>query len=136
MCVMIIDISRAYFYAPAQREIFIKLPPEDPRSGETGVCGKLLKSLYGTRDAGANWHKAYTDFLVSRGLKQCTSNPCHFVEPARGLKGLVHGDDFMFTGSRKELKWLEDCFRKQYSCKAEVIGRVPDLPKAAKFLIG
>ena len=77
---MIIDISRAYFYAPAQKEIFIKLPPEDPRSGEEGVCGKLLKSLYGTRDAGANWHKAYTDFLISIGMNQHASSPCHFTE--------------------------------------------------------
>ena len=43
--VMIIDIKRAYFYAPAQKDIYIKLPPEDPRAGEEGVCGKLSKSL-------------------------------------------------------------------------------------------
>merc|ERR1711978_132713 len=51
---MIIDIRRAYFYAEAQRPIYVRLPPEDPRHADTSVCGKLLKSLYGTRDAGAN----------------------------------------------------------------------------------
>ena len=40
-CVMIIDIKRAYFYAPAQRDIYIKLPPEDHRAREEGICGKL-----------------------------------------------------------------------------------------------
>ena len=30
MGIMLIDIKRAHFYAPAQREIFIDLPPEDP----------------------------------------------------------------------------------------------------------
>ena len=49
VCIMIIDISRAYFYAPAQKEIFIKLPLEDPRFGEEGVCGKVLQVLTGTK---------------------------------------------------------------------------------------
>ena len=35
----LIDISRAHFYAPAQRDIFIQLPAEDARYGETDVCG-------------------------------------------------------------------------------------------------
>merc|ERR1712026_243822 len=49
--VMVIDIKRAYFYAPALKEIYVRLPPEDPRSSDPNICGKLLKSLYGTRDA-------------------------------------------------------------------------------------
>ena len=69
-CVMIIDISRAYFYAPAQKDMYIKLPPEDPRAGEEGICGKLKMSLYGTRDAGANWHLAYSSFLRRIGMAQ------------------------------------------------------------------
>ena len=63
VCVMVIDIKRAYFYAPAQKDIFVRLPPEDPRAKDPNVCGRLLKSLYGTRDAGANWHLAYSAFL-------------------------------------------------------------------------
>ena len=33
-----IDVKRAYFYAKAKKDIFIKLPPED---AEPGMCGKL-----------------------------------------------------------------------------------------------
>ena len=43
-----IDVKRSYFYAKAKKDIFIKIPPED---AEPGMCGKLLKSMYGTRDA-------------------------------------------------------------------------------------
>ena len=39
---MIQDISKAYFFAPATRDIFIELPPED---SEPGMVGKLEKSL-------------------------------------------------------------------------------------------
>ena len=65
--IMIIDIKRAYFNAPALQPIYVKLPPEDPRASDPNACGRLLKSLYGTRDAGANWHEAYTRFLVMFG---------------------------------------------------------------------
>ena len=72
---MIIDIKRAYFYALSQRDTDVKLPPEDPRAEDPNICGKLAKSLYGTRDAGANWHAAYSAFLKEIDLLQGTTNP-------------------------------------------------------------
>ena len=55
--IMIADVSRAFFEAPARRDICVELPPEALRDGETAqdTVGKLLASLYGTRDASANW---------------------------------------------------------------------------------
>ena len=131
---MVIDIKRAYFYAPARQTVYVKLPPEDPRAKDPSVCGKLLKSLYGTRDAGANWHAAYSAFLKRVGLCQGVANPCHFSSAERLLKGLVHGDDFLFTGSLKQLQWLRTQFEAEYECKVEMIGIGPDLPKSARFL--
>ena len=32
--------------------VFVELPEED---SEPGMCGKLRKSMYGTRDAAQNW---------------------------------------------------------------------------------
>ena len=45
------DIGKAYFHAPATRNIFIELPAED---AQPGMVGMLEKSLYGTRDAALN----------------------------------------------------------------------------------
>ena len=52
--IMFADVSRAYFNAKVTRDVFIKLPPEDPKYGEAGVCGRLQLSMYGTRDAAQN----------------------------------------------------------------------------------
>ena len=49
-----IDVRRAYFYAPSRRSVYVDLPDED---NEEGMCGKLCKSMYGTRDAAQNWEK-------------------------------------------------------------------------------
>ena len=45
LCIMLIDVSRAHFYAKSKRRVFIKLPGEDPRSGEPGLVGELLRTM-------------------------------------------------------------------------------------------
>ena len=52
-----IDVRRAYFYAASGREVYVELPEEDY---EEGMCGKLVGSMYGTRDAARNWGREYT----------------------------------------------------------------------------
>ena len=47
-----IDIRRAFFHADARRTVFVELPRED---AEPGMCGQLLKSMYGTPDAAQTW---------------------------------------------------------------------------------
>ena len=51
-----IDVRRAYFHAKAKRMVYVQLPPEDAKEG---MCGRLNKALYGTRDAAQNWENAY-----------------------------------------------------------------------------
>ena len=41
ICLMLIDIKRAFFNAQARRPVYVQLPPEDE---EEGMCGRLLKS--------------------------------------------------------------------------------------------
>ena len=72
---MIQNISKAYFFAPATRDIFIELPPEE---AEPGMVGKLEKLLYGTRDAALNWAEAFTKVLISTGYRKGLSSPCSF----------------------------------------------------------
>ena len=131
---MIVDIKRAYCYAPAQQPLYVKLPPEDPMAKDPETCGKLLKSLYGTRDAGANWHAAYSSFLLSLGFEQGAANPCHFICRDWGIKGLAHGDDFLYSGTKDSLANLRRDFEKQYECKVETIGYDSELGCSARFL--
>ena len=121
---MVQDISKAYFFAPATRDIYIELPPED---AEEGMVGKLEKSLYGTRDAALNWAEAYTKVLLSMGYKKGTSSPCSFYHREWQIRTVVHGDDFLSEGSPKSLKKMDEALRKDFLVKTEVIG--PDALK-------
>ena len=50
----IFDVSRAYFYAPVTRPLFINIPDEDWEEGDEGLVCQLQISLCGTRDAAQN----------------------------------------------------------------------------------
>ena len=65
-CVLLRDVGKAYFHALATRRVFIELPPED---SAPGMCGLLLKSLYGTGDAALNWAEVYTQAMTELGFE-------------------------------------------------------------------
>ena len=86
-----IDIKRAYFYAPATRKMFIKLPAED-------MVGELKLSLYGTRDAAMNWGEAqYTQHLNKTGFQKGRASACNSVHESRNTRLTCHGDDFIIV---------------------------------------
>ncbi len=109
-----IDIKRAYFYAPAKKDIFIRLPDEDY---EPGMCGKLLKSMYGTRDAASNWEDCYMDFANEAGFKSGIASPCVFKHESRALWLTVHGDDFTLLGGDHDLDWFENKIKEEFEVK-------------------
>ena len=70
-----IDVRRAYVHAEARRLVYVKLPIED---NEEGKCGRLLKAMYGARDAAQNWEMEYVEFMESIGSSRGKSTPCVF----------------------------------------------------------
>ena len=103
---MLSDVKRAYFHAPATRELYVELPVEDPGHAQ-GLVGKLNLSLYGTRDAAANWQRCVTEHLCGLGFQQGRSNPCVFYHKAKNIRTLVHGDDYASAGRLADLEWMK-----------------------------
>ena len=98
--ISIADVSRAHFYAEAKRDTWVRLPPEDPRHGESDVCGKLLRTWYGTLDAAMLWGENYAELLKANGFRRGKASPCHFYNPATEVRILVYGDDFFYSRPR------------------------------------
>ena len=120
--ILLLDVSRAHWYPDATREVYIRVPPEDPRSGEPDVCGRLKRSMYGTLDAAQRWADHYTKILVDNGFMKGTASPCHFYHPVRDIALLVHGDDFVAEADDKDLEWTDELLKKHYKCKSSMIG--------------
>ena len=54
-----LDVKKAHLYAKAERDVYVDLPEGDE---SPGMCGKLNKSMYATRDAAQNWAAEYTGY--------------------------------------------------------------------------
>jgi len=106
---LIADVSRAFFEAPAKRDLCVELPEEALAAGEStqDTVGKLLASLYGTRDASMNWQEEVAKCMTSWGFRTCQFNPCLYMHQGRAMMCLVHGDDFVCVGSSVNLNWLK-----------------------------
>ena len=132
--ILVMDVRRAHFYAAAQRKIFIELPAEDPRSQDPEVCGELLQSLYGTRDASSNWEKSYSATMVNGGFIKGQASPCHFWHERWGVRCLVHGEDFVAVGSMRGLAKMKEHLGAAYECKSDIIGTGPKDAKELRVL--
>ena len=119
---MYADVSRAYFYAKAVRPVYVKLPEEDMEQGDENRCGKLLMSMYGTRDAALNWAMEYCDTLKASGYTQGKAMPCLFQNAELGVSIMVHGDDFVAVGPEENLKATTKTLEDKYKLKVEVLG--------------
>ena len=79
------------------------MPREDPGYIE-GQCivGRLRLALYGTRDAGKKlWQHCLAQHVVDIGFVLGISSSCVYHHRSRGLRVLVHGDDYASTGTLK-----------------------------------
>jgi hypothetical protein len=83
--------------------VYVDLPQEDE---SPGMCGRLLKSMYGTRDAAQNFGMAYTQFMESIGFQKGKSSPCTFYNQKRELRCVVHGHDFTILGWSNQIDWF------------------------------
>ena len=72
---LIADVSRAFFEAPAKRDLCVELPEEALAAGETtqDTVGKLKASLYGTRDASMNWQEEVAKCMSLWGSELASS---------------------------------------------------------------
>ena len=94
------------------------------------VMGKLVRCMYGTRDAGAIWENCYATCLTGIGFTQGIASPCGFVHPEWKVSVVVHGDDFTALGSPDALNKFEEGMQKSFECKLK--GRLGMRPSDCK----
>ena len=84
--------------------------------------GLLVKSLYGTRDAAANFQDEVKTFMKGIGFRQGRYNTCTFWHKKRDLKTMVHGDDFVTSGNDEDLTWMKNEMMQRFQIKTQMLG--------------
>lgn len=95
------------------------MPEGFRRQGEKKVC-KLLKSLYGLKQASRQWNIKLPDALAATGFIQ--SNHDYSLFTLRKAEGmviiLVYVDDLLITGSNDQLITVaKEIFHQQFKLK-------------------
>ena len=78
-----------------RRQVWVQLPQEDPRSTEEGVCGLLLRSIYGLRDAGMNFEQLTHQVMEKIGFTCGLWSPRVYVHREQNMQAYVYGDNFV-----------------------------------------
>jgi hypothetical protein len=105
-----IDFVLAFPQAPVKNDIYMKPPkvppdfliPDLPNFADRFLnVYKLLKNLYGLKDAGRTWYEHLTKGLAERGWKQLEIDTCLFTKD--GILLIVYVDDAILISPNKQL---------------------------------
>ena len=91
-------------------------------------------SLYGTRDASANFQDEIKKVMIKAGFKVNKYNASTFYHKERDLKTMVHGDDFVTSGRRDNIKWLKDVLEKKFEVTTTIVGTKKGEVQEARIL--
>ena len=109
-----IDIKAAYLNGEltSNEVIFKRQPPGYEES--KGQVLRLLKSLYGLKQAGRRWYQKLVEIMMNLGFTRCEGDQAVFYRRSED-KGtliivLVHVDDCTIVGKSKK---LIECFKTE-----------------------
>ena len=97
-----LDISQAFLYGKLDEEIYMVHPHGFP--GPVGTCLKLLKSIYGLKQASRVWGLLLRAELVNLGFRQCYSDTCLFVHDEPKCYISTHVDDCLIATADVKFK--------------------------------
>jgi len=105
-----VDFVQAFTQAPLDCPVYLEIPAgyhvkdgnltfagETNKNHDKSHVLKLLKNMYGLKQAGYNWYNKLTDVLLDLGFKQSAVNKCLFI--CQNCVILVYVDDCLLFSS-------------------------------------
>jgi hypothetical protein len=113
-----IDFVLAYPQADVECEMFMELPRGFQYNGRRDTHAlKLIKNIYGTRQAGRVWNQHIHNGLLERGYQQSSVDHCVYYKGATVF--LLYVDDGIFAGpSDVEIDNLIKSLRHNPTCSS------------------
>lgn len=93
------DVRTAFLYGELKENVYMSQPVGfDDGSGR--IC-KLVKSLYGLKQASRCWNECFTAFIEDFGFRACESDSCIFIRERGGKRMLlaIYVDDGLIAAT-------------------------------------
>ena len=116
------DVSSAYLSADLEEDVYVEQPPgfEIPGKGSKLVC-KLLKGLYGLKQAGCCWNRTPDKFSTEFGLTRSMIDSCGYSKSdliGNRLFICVWLDDIKYFSTSSDLaESFKMCFSEKFKIK-------------------
>ena len=133
---MVCDVSRAFFNAPVQHEIFVELCEEAKKTVEdNNMYAKPSMSMYGTKAAAQNWQKRVQETMATLGFSIGLASAVLFCHLQRSLKCLAHGDDFVVPREPVDLVRMRNELESKLEINTTILGDEPGMSKKVKKIL-
>jgi hypothetical protein len=108
------DVDTAFLYSTLEEEIYME-QPKGYEDGTDRVC-RLLKSIYGLKQASRAWYDTLKDFLEGVNMKRSRVDPCIYF--GEGVIIFVYVDDIIIAGENDEIiEKISDGFKSRFKMK-------------------
>ena len=87
------DVKNAFTESHLKEKIYLS-PPKGVKV-KKGYALRVLRSLYGLKQAARDWNNLCRDHLRTIGFKQSLADPCLFTHSSRTIHLLVYIDDIL-----------------------------------------
>ncbi|KAF7576146.1 hypothetical protein PtrM4_003860 [Pyrenophora tritici-repentis] len=110
------DIKNAFTESHLKEEIFLKQP--QGVEVKKGYVLRVLRSLYGLKQAARDWNLLIKKELLAWGFVQSLADPCMFIHKEKQLRILVYVDDIAAAAKdRAQIDWFYEKLSGRFNTK-------------------
>ncbi|KAK2450734.1 putative mitochondrial protein [Trifolium repens] len=114
-----LDVNNAFLHGDLEEDVYMTIPA-GVQSHKPGQVCKLLKSLYGLKQASRRWYEKLTSLLIHEGYQQSTSDYSLFTLSSENdfTALLVYVDDIILAGTNTvEFNRIKSILDAQFKIK-------------------